>query len=101
MFKLMKAKVFEIIITCLLSLLLGIGIYFVNRLEACEIRIRTLENKTPALTTGFETIDAKIDGIKGEITLLTDLVLRLLDKNGLDTSSLGSTEAALAEERRE
>ncbi len=93
MAKFIKAKAFEIIMTVLLSVLLGIGCYFVDKLEACEKRIWTLETSTPALAgQRFKNLETKIDGngkiVKAELDLLKQLVFRLLDASGVDTSNL-------------
>ena len=93
MLKFMQAKAFEIVITLLLSILVGIGVYFVGKLEACEVRIWTLETTSPGFAERFNTLEEKIEGteksLKAELTLLKDLVIKLLIKNGVDTSRLG------------
>jgi hypothetical protein len=85
----MQAKAFEIVITLLLSVLVGIGVYFVGELQSCELRIWTLETTSP----GYDTLVAKIEGteksLKGELDILKELVIKLLIKNGVDTSTLG------------
>ncbi len=89
----MKTKAFEIIIALLLSILVGIGVYFVGELESCELRIWTLETTTPGISGRFNTLEQKIEGteksLKGELDLLKELVIKLLIKNGVDTSTLG------------
>lgn len=78
MIKFIKAKAFEIIITALLTVLTGIGLYFVRKIEYCEVRIWTLETTTPAVMEKFKTIEAKIDGANGRIDDVKELVLQLL-----------------------
>lgn len=114
----MKRKGFEIVITLLLSTLVGIGVYFVNKLEACEVRIWTLETTTPGNAGEIKALETKIDlfqqttndnirltaeGLKGQIDLLQRLVLQLLSKSGVDTSRLnlqvGNPVDGIAQER--
>lgn len=77
----MKPKVFEIIISLLLSILVAMGAYFVNKLEACEVRIWTLETDTPGNAGQLKALEGKID-------LLQKLILQMLSNSGVDTSKL-------------
>ena len=90
--KFIKAKAFEIIITLLLTVLTGIGLYFVRKIESCELRIWTLETSSPTVMERFKTLEAKIDGVNGRIDVVKDLVLRLLSKPAARTSHVGERE---------
>jgi hypothetical protein len=78
--KFIKAKAFEILITALLTVLTGIGIYLVRKIESCEIRVWSIETSNPAITERFNTLEAKIDGANTRIDDVKELVIELLKK---------------------
>lgn len=62
-----RKNFFQIIITVLLSLFLGIGTYFVNKIEANEGKIRDLEITSAQLTNSLADIKDDISQLNADL----------------------------------
>ena len=66
-------RLFQVIITLLLSVLTGTAIYFIGRVEDCEARIRELEIRTPTIQEQIRAIDDKLTEIRRHLSEKMDV----------------------------